>query len=167
MARSAVRFYGVGPLRLSALSLLRFGERIACLAAPISLRKRDCSGVSRAEGADAGVAGSRSQKAIAIARYLIAHPEIENEDGENLTDAIVEAVVRRALQSYAFGHPPEFHHDDFARRYEALQRALQRNGFAVETGRALPEALDVPAADDEVHALLDRYNFAVPRGHLD
>jgi len=33
--------------------------------------------------------------------------------------------------------------------------------------RALPQVLDLPAADDEVHLLLDGYGFAVPKGHLD
>jgi hypothetical protein len=31
----------------------------------------------------------------------------------------------------------------------------------------LPEALGLPQADDEVHALLDRYGFATTKGHLD
>jgi len=33
--------------------------------------------------------------------------------------------------------------------------------------RALPIELDLPKADDEVHVLLERYGFAVPKGHLD
>jgi hypothetical protein len=68
------------------------------------------------------------------------------------------------------GYPRAFSFDVFRERYPVLNRGLERDGFTVEDGhlrRALPEALDLPRADDEVHALLDRYGFAVSRGHLD
>ena len=36
------------------------------------------------------------------------------------------------------------------------------------TGKStLPEVIDLPAADDEVHVLLDRHRLAKPKGHLD
>jgi hypothetical protein len=31
----------------------------------------------------------------------------------------------------------------------------------------LPEAVDLPAADDEVQHLIDRSGFQIPKGHLD
>jgi hypothetical protein len=50
---------------------------------------------------------------------------------------------------------------------------LERDGFTVEDGRSrksIAEELDLPRADDEVHAPLDRYGFAVQgpfgSGHL-
>ena len=46
----------------------------------------------------------------------------------------------------------------------------ERDGFTVEDGtlrRILPGMIDLPAADDEVHLLLDRFGLLVPRGHLD
>ena len=51
-----------------------------------------------------------------------------------------------------------------------MHRALERDGFTVEDGtlrRTLPDALALPQADDEVHALLDHYGFGTSRGHLD
>jgi hypothetical protein len=54
---------------------------------------------------------------------------------------------------------------------EILLRSIERDGFIIdETGvlrRTLPEAIDLPAADDEVHILLERYQLATPKGHLD
>ena len=68
------------------------------------------------------------------------------------------------------GYPREFSFDVFREQYPALHRGLERDGFTVEDGqlrRTLPRELDLPAADDEVHTLLDRYGFRVANGHLD
>jgi hypothetical protein len=49
-------------------------------------------------------------------------------------------------------------------------RPIAPPGFTAEDGtirRTLPRAFDLPATDDEVHVLLDRYGFATSRGHLD
>ena len=50
-------------------------------------------------------------------------------------------------------------------------RALARDSFTVtEDGtvrRMLPDLADIPAADDEVHALLDELGLVVAKGHLD
>ena len=60
------------------------------------------------------------------------------------------------------------HHPD--RFGETFVRALERAGYLIEDGqlrRTLPEALDLPDADDEVHSLLNRYGLTIPLGHLD
>lgn len=116
------------------------------------------------------VGGSLAAKALALSRYLIQNPEDRNEDGQNLTDLIVGQLVAQAIERSTHGYPREFHHETFQQNYEALNRGLERDGFTVEGGelrRALPQVLDLPAADDEVHLLLDRYGFAVSRGHVD
>jgi hypothetical protein len=52
-----------------------------------------------------------------------------------------------------------------------LLRSIERDGFTIgEDGvlrRMLPEELDLPTADDEVHLLLDTYRLVTPKGHLD
>src|SRR5258705_6014155 len=51
----------------------------------------------------------------------------------------------------------------------AFLRALERDGFTVERGvirRALPDVLDLPAADDEVHVLLEKHGMTTSLGHL-
>ena len=118
---------------------------------------------------DSGLSGgSRQARANDIARYLLKNPEITRDDGRNLTDAIVEDVIQSSI-SNSTGYSG-FDYTRFQERHGPLVRGLERDGFPVEDGqlrRALPESLDLPRADDEVHVLLDEYGFPVPKGHLD
>ncbi len=115
-----------------------------------------------------GDAGSLRDRANATARHLLRNPDATDADGQNIVDLVVSKLAAGAIGNvtdYA-----GFHFDQFSTRYPNLQRALERDGFTVEGGalrRSLPEALDLPAADDEVHALLAQYQYMVPRGHLD
>jgi len=114
--------------------------------------------------------GSKANKAMALAKHLINNPDAQNEDGVNLTDTIVAELVEEALQSSFDGSPRAFSFDAFREQFPALHRRLERDAFTVEDGqlrRALPPELDLPAADDEVHSLLDRYGFMIAKGHLD
>jgi len=113
---------------------------------------------------------SRADRANSLGRHLIRNPDKLNEDGENLTDAVITELVRYAIERSSGGYPPELNVDYFRERFAALHRGLERDGLSVESGelrRALPEALDLPRADDEVHAALDRLGFTVSKGHLD
>ena len=119
---------------------------------------------------DIVVGGGLAAKGLALSRYLVQNREAQNEDGENLTDVIVGHFVQEAIENATYGSPRTFHYGSFQRHCEALNRGLERDGFTIEGGqlrRALPVVLDLPAADDEVHVLLDRYAFAISRGHLD
>lgn len=87
-------------------------------------------------------------------QYLRDNPNARH-DGRLISDLVVEEAARRVSVNRPGG---EFVH------------ALEQAGYAIEDGhlrRALPEALDLPTADDEVHILLNRYNLATPLGHLD
>lgn len=118
----------------------------------------------------AGIVGSLQARANALARYLLEHPQQFDQDGHNLTDTVVEALVLHAITRCTDTYSRRFDYASFQRDYPALHRALQRDGFTVEDRhlrRALPEALDLPQADNDVHVLLDHYRFTVPKGHLD
>lgn len=120
------------------------------------------------EGAVRGF--SKAEKANALGRYLLANLDALTDDGENLADAVVMALVEDAIRASFVGYPREFSLEEFDKRFSKLDRGLARDGFTVENGalqRALPAEIDLPRADDEVHALLDRYGFGVSRGHLD
>ena len=93
-------------------------------------------------------------------RYLQDNPEAEL-DGRTLVQAVAEEAVRLALANRFLLERGAF---------DPLIRSLERDGFVIEEGRlraALPGNLDLPAADDEVHILLDRYALTTPMGHLD
>ena len=112
--------------------------------------------------------GSKAARANTLAKLLITEPERLNEDGENLSDTVVEALIQHAIRGCT-GYGETFDYGYFQSRYGALHRGLERDGFTLEDGqlrRALPEALDLPEADDEVHALLDAYDLRTPKGHL-
>lgn len=79
-----------------------------------------------------------------------------------------EAVVREAilLINPSFEGPAQ----------TAFLRGLSRDSFTVEFDErggnptlraALPEEVDLPATDDEVHELLKLHQFATSKGHLD
>jgi hypothetical protein len=111
---------------------------------------------------------SKQGRANEFVRYLVTEPDRRDEDGRNLIDAIVDKFVQSALSTCTGYAGFDYHR--FQESYPALHRGLERDGFTVEDGqlrRALPEVLDLPAADDEVHALLNRFGFATPMGHLD
>lgn len=80
---------------------------------------------------------------------------------------LAEAAVRIAVEASA----PEYGKPEQA----SFLRGLALDGYVVswdEDSRApllraaLPEQVDLPVADDEVHQLLKHFNFIVPMGHL-
>jgi hypothetical protein len=113
---------------------------------------------------------SKADKSTALGRHLLRSPEALADDNENLSDVVVTALVDQAIRACFTGYPAEFSLEEFQERFPNLHRGLDRDGFTVEDGelrRTLPNVIDLPQADDEVHALLDRYGFVVARGHLD
>jgi hypothetical protein len=85
------------------------------------------------------------------------------------TVTLAEAVVREAvaLSNSSWTERP---------LQAAFLRGLQRDGYVVEwdehTGEgrlrvALPDELQLPAADDEVRQLLKHFGFGTPLGHLE
>jgi hypothetical protein len=94
-------------------------------------------------------------RCLNLFRYLRDNPEVRC-DGQHISDLVVEEAAIHVFPSDT--------------RSEAFLRALERDGYTAEhqqLRRALPVALDLPVADDEVHKLLDRHNLLIPKGHLD
>ena len=143
------------------------------MAATDLLPHRTHAGIDRFfldHGLENTIAGnSKVDRANQLARYLISNPDVANGHGENLSDAVIRAIVDGAISVHV-NYNNEFEYQHFQESNPALHRALERDGFTVEDGilrRMLPEALGLPQADDEVHALLQRYGYATSRGHLD
>ena len=82
---------------------------------------------------------------------------------------LMEAVVREAVKLLSPGESRPL-------EQQRLLRGLALDGFVVEwpdalaeprLRAALPPEVELPATDDEVHALLDHFKFTTPKGHLD
>jgi hypothetical protein len=116
--------------------------------------------------------GSLADRANALAKFAFKRPEKKTVDGVLLWNAIVEkaaALWQERLERHAqtryddtLLNPPE--------AVEKFLRALARDGFTVSADgirRMLPEDVNLPAAQDEVDALLEQHGFKTARGHLD
>jgi hypothetical protein len=113
-----------------------------------------------------GAGLSVAKKCGQIGRLLVqrAASIIDTVQG---TMTLGEAVVREAILLL---------HSGFEMPVQtAFLRGLARDGFVVEFDdrkrnptlrAALPDEIDLPATDDEVHELLKLYQFVTPRGHL-
>lgn len=114
---------------------------------------------------------SLAKKAALLGREVIRGQDriVSTADGHV---TLAEAVVREAI-AVTMSPPARPEEQD------RLIRALALDGFVIQwseaaDGRvtpmlraALPEELDLPAADDEVHQLLTFFAFEETRGHLD
>lgn len=103
----------------------------------------------------AQAAGAIHQRFRRLFLFVRDNPDARY-DGRRISDLLVEEATKY-VSSYDGGS-------------NEFLRALERAGYMIEDGqvrRTLPETLDLPAADDEVHTLLSRYNLATPLGHLD
>lgn len=113
-----------------------------------------------------GTAVSVRKKCDILGRIVVQRLEqvVDTLDG---TMTLGEAVVREAIQLLS-AEPNSS--DEIA-----LGRGLARDGYVVtfdDYGRhatlraALPEEIQLPEADDEVHQLLKALQFSTPLGHL-
>ncbi len=110
---------------------------------------------------------SVAKKCDLLGRIVVQRAEavIETLDG---TMTLGEAVIRQAAQLAQ--------QDSDHSLQTAFARGLTRDGYVLawdDYGRnptlraALPEELQLPATDDEVHELLKGFRFTTPLGHLD
>ena len=112
-------------------------------------------------------ANSVANKCAVLGRIVVQRAEtvVETLDGSM---TFGEAVIRQAAQLAQ----PESDHP----LQTAFARGVARDGYVLvwdENGRnpslraALPEEIQLPQTDDEVHELLKQFQFATPLGHLD
>lgn len=105
-----------------------------------------------------------------LTRLLIDDPN-RVYAGENVAEALVrravEVLVLRARRANMRG----LYEQEMDVRADPIWNALKRDGFTLDENEHLqptmPPAINVPATDDEVHMLLDRFGFATSKGHLD
>jgi len=124
-------------------------------------------GLERSIPADTTV--SVSKKAAQLGRLVLSNGSdiVQTLDG---TVTLTEAAVREAVGVAVNTSSP-------SAEQARLTRALALDGFVIEwpdeystqplLRAALPEEVDLPAADNEVHVLLRHFDFATALGHLD
>lgn len=111
---------------------------------------------------EVGYGTSLQARANSIARFARDNPNAQTGFGELLDDHIVEKAAS-LITGYGL---PSVSEDE----QQAFLRSLERDGFSVTDKKLtalMPEVADLPAADDEVHALLASLEFATATGHLD
>jgi hypothetical protein len=112
---------------------------------------------------------NKQGRATSLAKYLLKSPKRLDANGCNLTDVVVRERIASAITGCTCSYDG-FDYEVFQRKYRALHRGLKRDGFTVRDGQlrsTLPEDVDLPQTDDEVHFLLREYNFDTALGHLD
>ena len=120
-----------------------------------------------------GIAGRGphlNERTVDLASFAIENPDVTTEEGVPIFQALVELAVSkcfRFVDGSPCGEPSEWVPTGMG---EELLHSLERDGYVVQDGklrRSLPETVDLPAADDEVHLLLDQLGLDTCKGHLD
>lgn len=110
---------------------------------------------------------SVGKKAAQLGRLVMTMPDhlVPTLEG---TVSLAEATVREAVAVTVASCPSEMQ--------QRFVRALALDGFVIEWSEvsgppvlraALPDEVDLPQTDDEVHQLLRHFNFQLAAGHLD
>ncbi len=116
---------------------------------------------------DSGTAVSVAKKCDLLGRIIVRQPDVVL-DTLNGTMTLGEAAVREAVQLMQA--------DSTFPRQLAFERGLARDGYVVAFNgygsppllrAALPDEIQLPDTDDEVHQLLKVFQYATPLGHLD
>ena len=113
-----------------------------------------------------GSGTSRRNKANELVRFAKGNPTHQTTSGAYLHNEIVEQAKNRVVKS----RQSSWNEVDNDQR-EALVRALAVDGFKLtDDGKLreiLPEYVDLPKTENELYMLLDKFNMATPKGHLE
>lgn len=111
-------------------------------------------------GLENEIAGSYiKEKKVAIMRYLIQNPDATAPNGTPLGQAIVEHLVSR------FGG-----NSGPAERFPELVNSLDHDGYILDQKglrRKLPDQIPITSQENELIELLNRFGFAVAKGHYE
>ena len=111
-----------------------------------------------------------NERTVDLATFAMKNPDVTTEEGVPIYQALVEFAVSKCFR-FVDGSPcGESSEWVPTGRVEEFLHSLERDGYVVQDGklrRSLPEIVDLPAADDEVHRLLDQLGLATCKGHLD
>ncbi len=121
------------------------------------------------ENTTAGEGPYISSRQTSFAEFCVRNPDFETPHGP-LAETVVRAACEQIRNRIEYIDLDQYQGQEFSVPDEVkLMRALQRDGFTLDSSglrRLLPEQMDIPAADDEVHQLLDKHGFSTAKGHL-
>ena len=113
-----------------------------------------------------GSSTSKRNKANELARFAKENPTRQTASGAYLHNEIVEQAKDTVVKSQQSSWD-EVGND----QHKALVRALALDGFKLtddgKLRKILPEYVDLPEAENELYMLLDKFNMATPKGHLE
>lgn len=122
------------------------------------------------ENTTAGEGPYISSRQASFAEFCVKNPDFETPHGP-LAETVVRAACEGLRNRVAHIDLDHYQGQEFSVPDEVkLLRALQRDGFTLDSSglrRLLPEQMDLPAADDEVHHSLDKHGFTTAKGHLE
>ena len=115
----------------------------------------------------AGSSLSVAKKCVQLGHIVVRRPKdvLETIDG---VMTLAEAIVRAAVE-VAINHPDH-------ERALVFRRGLSRDGFSISHDQygqrpqlraSLPQEIDLPKSDDEVHDLLAKFRYLQSMSHLD
>lgn len=109
---------------------------------------------------------SKNDKAVIIAKYLIANPETPGILGNNLAYEIVEHVIENSVNgSYYFDSDT----GEFV-NYPQLRRLLLKDGFVIDNNkliRTFQTDIDFYSNETLLEILLNRHNLSIAKGHYE
>lgn len=109
-------------------------------------------------------------RTVDLATFAMKNPDVTTEEGVPVYWALVELAVSKCFTFVDGGPYGELSEWVPTGRGEDFLHCLERDGYVVQDGKlrhSLPETVDLPAADDEVHLLLDQLGLDTCKGHLD
>ncbi len=149
------------PTILAAVAVLSPGTNAAFAALMLDLGLEDTT---------AGRGPYIASKQASFAEFCVRNPDFETPYGP-LAETVVRAACERLRDRVDYIDLDQYQGQEFSVPDNVkLLRALQRDGFTLNSGglrRLLPEQMDIPVADDEVHHLLEKHGFATAKGHLE
>ena len=113
-----------------------------------------------------GSGTNKRNKANELARFAKENPAYQTASGAYLHNEIVEQAKDRVvkLQEASWGEMDDLQH-------KAFVGALAVDGFKLtddgKLRKTLPEYVDLPEAENELYMLLEKFNMATPKGHLE
>jgi len=110
--------------------------------------------------------GAKVSRLNALIKHLIDNPDEKGPFGANLTFEIIEEVIGRRLSDFGFDRPSP----QIEEQLPKLVNSLKRDGYVIINGKLktmLPENIQLVEKENELNSLLDKFEFATAKGHLE